>query len=159
MIGSIFAVDAKNGIALNGTLPWPRNKEDLKFFKDTTLNQIVVMGRKTWDDPNFPKPLPNRTNVILSSNLIELVPSVIVIRNLEFLERFVYNQEKDIWIIGGRQILEATKYLVTKILVTKFKEEFKCDTYIDIDKYLSGFKLVDKKEKELFSIETYSKGA
>ena len=61
MINAIFAVDYNGGMGINGTLPWPHNAEDLAHFKRLTTDKVVVAGRRTWDDPKMPKPLPNRT--------------------------------------------------------------------------------------------------
>lgn len=61
----IAAIDLNNGIGKNNEMLF-HIKEDLNFFKQTTLNKIVVMGRKTFE--SIGKPLPNRTNVVLSSN-------------------------------------------------------------------------------------------
>jgi dihydrofolate reductase len=72
MIAAILASTNTGGIGLNGTLPWPKHSEDLKWFKEHTSNQIVVMGRKTWDDPMMPKPLPNRINCVVSSNPVAI---------------------------------------------------------------------------------------
>jgi dihydrofolate reductase/thymidylate synthase len=77
----IVAYDSKNGIGLNGTIPW-KLPEDLKNFKDITTKvptddfyeyiNMVVMGRKTWDSlPEKFKPLPGRLNVIISNQLAE----------------------------------------------------------------------------------------
>jgi dihydrofolate reductase len=61
MINALFAVDQYGGMGFNGTLPWPHNSVDLANFKQLTDTHIVVMGRKTWDDPKMPKPLVGRT--------------------------------------------------------------------------------------------------
>ena len=54
-----------------GTLPWPHNSTDLKWFKSNTVNDIVVMGSTTWEDPGMPRPLPKRTNVIATTRPAE----------------------------------------------------------------------------------------
>jgi len=63
----IWAQDENGGIGKNGLLPW-HISEDLKNFKKITLNLPIIMGRKTWDSlPS--KPLPNRRNIIFSTNI------------------------------------------------------------------------------------------
>ena len=57
MIKGIMAVDEKGGISKGKSMPWPKNTEDLKWFKKNTLNQVVVMGSGTWADPFMPTPL------------------------------------------------------------------------------------------------------
>ena len=54
MFKAIMAVDDKGGISRDGSMPWPKNSSDLKWFKKNTLNAIVIMGRATWEDPFFP---------------------------------------------------------------------------------------------------------
>ena len=66
MISAIVAVDNNWGIGFNGDL-LEHIPEDLKYFKEITDNHWVIMGRKTWD--SLPKkPLPNRTNVVITKN-------------------------------------------------------------------------------------------
>ena len=65
----IWAQDTNNAIGRNGTLPW-HFSEDLKNFKKLTMGHVIIMGRKTWDSLPF-KPLPNRQNIVISSNTID----------------------------------------------------------------------------------------
>ena len=60
----IWAQDKDGGIGKNGKLPW-YIKEDLQNFKNITINQTIIMGRKTWDSLPL-KPLPKRRNIVLS---------------------------------------------------------------------------------------------
>ena len=67
MIRAILACDEDWGIGKAGTLPWPHNPADLKWFKETTSGGVVAMGKATWDSlPN--KPLPNRNNIVITSS-------------------------------------------------------------------------------------------
>ena len=54
MIKAIMAADDEGGISKGSSMPWPKNSNDLKWFKKNTENQIVVMGSKTWEDPFMP---------------------------------------------------------------------------------------------------------
>ena len=65
----IWAQDQNGGIGKDGLLPW-HVSEDLKNFKKITFNSPIIMGRKTWDSLPI-KPLPNRRNIIFSTNLYE----------------------------------------------------------------------------------------
>ena len=67
MIKAIMAVDDKGGISKGSSMPWPKNSKDLQWFKKNTLNQVVVMGSKTWEDPFMPTPLNNRENILITS--------------------------------------------------------------------------------------------
>ena len=57
MIKAIMAIDDEGGISRNGSMPWPKNSEDLKQFKNLTVNNVVIMGKLTWIDPYMPTPL------------------------------------------------------------------------------------------------------
>ena len=74
MIKAIMAVDDKGGISKGSSMPWPKNSNDLKWFKKNTENQIVVMGSKTWEDPFMPAPLANRINILVTSKDFSLYP-------------------------------------------------------------------------------------
>ena len=96
----IWAQDFEGGIGKNGRLPW-NISEDLKNFKKLTLNSTIIMGRKTWDSLPF-KPLPNRRNVVLSSNNI---PDVEVYHNIDACINTLQNESlTKIFIIGGSSI-------------------------------------------------------
>ena len=73
MIKAIMAVDEKGGISKGQSMPWPKNSIDLKWFKENTINNVVVMGRKTWEDPFMPTPLKSRINVLITSKDKELI--------------------------------------------------------------------------------------
>ena len=66
MIKGIMAIDENAGISKGQSMPWPKNSIDLKWFKQNTLNNVVIMGRKTWEDPFMPTPLKSRINVLVT---------------------------------------------------------------------------------------------
>jgi len=142
MIAAIFAVDPNGGIGYEGTLPWPKNSADLKWFKNNTQGQIVVMGRHTWDDPLMPKPLPNRANIVISNRALDDYPTVTVfsgdwLTSLKLLRNNI--NDKDIFIIGGAQILQQCLPILDKIYLTKINTAYPSDVTIDVDSYLSEF--------------------
>jgi dihydrofolate reductase len=144
MICSILASTSLGGIGNRGTLPWPKHKEDLAWFKEHTTNEIVVMGRNTWEDPLMPKPLPNRTNYVVSSrhvakqyqHQVRWIPSNPVDSILQIQKD---NPTKDVYIIGGCQLYEATEPIVERVFLTRMKGNYWCDTRINLDRYLSCF--------------------
>lgn len=151
MIASIFAVDANGGIGKDGTLPWPKDSEDLKWFKDCTLGHVVVMGRKTWEDPFMPHPLPNRINVIVSSTEdFKYRDKASLIVNPANLDKDITALKdafpmRTVWIIGGAQLLQTTAHLIDCVYLTKFDDTYNCDVIINIDSYLSKFSLLKEK--------------
>ena len=69
MIKAIMACDDEGGISRNGILPWPHNSRDMKWFKQNTVEQVVIMGRKTWEDGCEYMPLLDRKNVVVSKTV------------------------------------------------------------------------------------------
>lgn len=145
MISSIFAVDSKGGIGKGGTLPWPRDPMDLRFFRDITTGGIVVMGRNTWMDPALPKPLPNRYNAIITSRPDGIASGwdqIIDPGKLddEINELAEKQPDRDLFIIGGAQTLLSTRHLIRAAYVTTFVGDYGCDVSIDVDAYVDGLK-------------------
>lgn len=143
MIASILASTNTGGIGNRGTLPWPKHKEDLAWFKRHTTDQIVVMGRNTWDDPMMPKPLPNRVNCIVSNRL---VPNYQIRRlhgdvTAEIKTLATQFPTKNVFIIGGQSLYEATNDLVERVYLTRMKGNYWCDTRINLERYLNCFQI------------------
>ena len=144
MICSILASTNLGGIGNRGTLPWPKHKEDLAWFKEHTTDQIVVMGRKTWDDPMMPKPLPNRTNYVVSSHhvakeyqhQVRWIPSGPVDSIKEIQKN---NPKQNVFVIGGKQLYDATEPIVERVYLTRMKGAWFTDTRIELERYLACF--------------------
>ena len=78
---SIIAAVSKNGvIGVDNKLPW-NLPEDLKRFKELTTNNVVIMGRKTYE--SIGKPLPNRINIVITRNEDFSVPGVLTAKSLQ----------------------------------------------------------------------------
>lgn len=148
MINAIVAVDEQLGIGANNTMPWPKNKADMKWFRDNTYNGVVVMGRRTWESIGK-KNLPNRINVVITTNDIsnpiphnseEEQPHWMVHGNIEIilrdLERMYPN--KTIWVIGGANIFQQAMPFVEKLFITTIKGDYNCDVFLD-KKSIDGF--------------------
>jgi dihydrofolate reductase len=139
MINAIFAVDFNGGMGFNGSLPWPHNAEDLQHFQTITTNQIVVMGRRTWDDPKMPKPLKNRIVYVATNRPIAYAGSFKGDLKDNLLQLEKQHQDKDIFVIGGVALLEEAKPLFDKIYLTHIKGSYKVDTRIQVKEFLTGF--------------------
>ena len=145
MISALFAVDENGGIGNNNTLPWPYNRDDLQWFKSITVNQIVVMGRKTWDSEGMPKPLPNRQNVIVTTRAIDR-DDILQFNGdmrtvLSQLEELVKEDGRTIFVIGGADIIWQSLPKIEKVFLTRIPGTYECDTRIDIDNFLQSFSL------------------
>lgn len=130
MISAIVASDINFGIGFKNDLLEPI-PEDLKNFKKLTTDKIVIMGRKTWD--SLPKkPLPNRYNMIITSN-----PPAEQDENYEFgfytmsqIQNYLYQTNDDVFIMGGGQIYKQLLPYCDKIYLTLLDKEYeKVDTY------------------------------
>ena len=139
MINAIFAADQFGGMGFQGTLPWAHNSSDLKHFKKLTEGHIVVMGRKTYDDPKMPKPLKDRTVCVVSNRLV--ADSVYQISGdivNEILKLEQTHPDKIIWVIGGADILEQCESIYDRIYLTHVKGSYRADTKINLKLLLSG---------------------
>ena len=115
MIIGIVAIAKNYAIGKDGKLPW-HYSADLKFFKETTTRNAVVMGSNTWR--SIGKPLPNRLNVVLSRSDIETPPHVMKLISVEEVVELSKLLVKDVFIIGGAQIYEAFADVIEKWIVT-----------------------------------------
>jgi dihydrofolate reductase len=140
MINALFAVDKNGGMGFNGTMPWPHNSADLKNFKQLTDGHVVVMGRKTWDDKNMPKPLKGRTTYVATSKTF-LPHTSVISGNMkeEILALEKKHPGKTIWVIGGPELLAQCDGIFDRLYLTHYKGSFKIDTRINLKTFLSGW--------------------
>ena len=134
MIAAIVAVNNNWGIGYNGDL-LEHIPADLKNFRKLTENNIVVMGRKTWD--SLPKkPLPNRSNIIITntikkeSEIFDENANYIQFVSCDSIEKFKIDTHNDVFVIGGETIYKQFLPICDKVFVTKiFKDHENIDTY------------------------------
>lgn len=121
MITLIVAV-AKNGvIGAKGTLPW-RIPADLQRFKALTFGKPVVMGRKTWD--SLPKkPLPGRSNIIVTRDATVRAPGAVVTHSFDSaLAEAEKANPIETMVIGGEAIFAAALPLANRIYLTEVND-------------------------------------
>lgn len=158
MINAIVACDTEHGIGKNGGLPWPHNPEDMKWFKEHTTGGVVVMGRKTWESIGSNK-LPGRFNIVITTSVIEGDPDAIYYNDMGPLLQVIQNDHpsKPIWIIGGGGIYRQALPFCDQLYLTKFKQSYDCDTFIDPEQLKPFIRLVDSKNSELCSFSIWSR--
>lgn len=149
----IVAYDSNQGIGKDNYIPW-YYPDDLKRFKQLTLNQNVMMGYNTFKsilDRNG-KPLPKRNNIILTHKKLDL----------EFDNCQVFNDPKDIlnaydsgWIIGGSQIYKLFLPYVKEIYVTEIKGNYDCDTFF-IDPIRKNWKESYREDHSNYCLVNYT---
>jgi dihydrofolate reductase len=128
MIAAIVAVDADWGIGYNGEL-LEQIPEDMKHFKDLTNNKIVVMGRKTWDSLPI-KPLPNRTNIVITHKGFSEVGAYGMTIEQFLWIRPLLEESCTIFIIGGSEIYKQLLPYCDRIFMTQIHKSHKnVDTY------------------------------
>lgn len=130
MIISLIAAATKNRvIGHNGDMPW-HLPNDLKFFKRITLRHHIIMGRKTFESFGNGKPLPRRTNIILTRNTTYTVNKALVANDLAAaLQIAKDNGETEVFIVGGEQIYIQAFPLANKIYLTEIDAILEGDTF------------------------------
>lgn len=139
MINAIFAVDFNGGMGFNGSLPWPHNSEDLANFQRLTTGNVVVCGRRTWDDPKMPKPLPNRTVYVATHRPVSYAMPFSGDIKSKLLALEQEHTGKDIFLIGGSALLEEARELFDRIYLTHIKGSYRADTRIHVKEFLVGY--------------------
>mgnify|MGYP006279973511 FL=1 len=124
-IKAIAAMSINRVIGNDEEIPW-HLPEDFKWFKECTLNQVVVMGRVTIE--SIGKPLPKRETVLVSRSAKAAdYPGMSILRDPEQVTQI--DTDKEIWICGGAEIYEATLPLWSELYLTVVKQKVKGDTY------------------------------
>ena len=157
ILNAILACDLNNGIGYQNDLPWPRHKEDMKWFRENTTGGIVIMGRKTWESIGS-KPLKDRYNIVLTSNPTKTQGTEYVfVTNLERTIDLLKHTKSNVWIIGGKNIYEQFLPQCDKLYLTKFKQEYKCDKFISKELLKPFQKLDYSRNEEDYSFTIWSK--
>lgn len=142
MIKAILACDNNGGVGKNGSMPWPNNTKDLQWFKNNTTDHVIVMGSTTWNDPHMPCPMPNRVNVVATTQRPanfdcdgiltgELGASVLQLQDMY--------PDKHVWVIGGPNIIEQTLGVIEEFYISRIPGEYQCDTFLPVKKIESLF--------------------
>ena len=110
-------------IGNNGKLPWQKLDGDLPLFKENTLNTTLLMGRKTFD--SLPGLLPRREHVVISSKNKDYFPNEVkVFQELKQGLAYAKSREKQISVIGGEKIYQATLPLADNLYISHVKMEY-----------------------------------
>ena len=130
---------------------------DMKFFRETTIGKVVVMGRKTLE--SFPNgmPLKKRTNIVLTHDKTYKVPDAILVHSMEELhEELKKYPSEDIYVIGGETIYKQLVDECDVAHITKIDYEFEADAYFPNLDELPDWKITqDSEEQTYFDLEYY----
>ena len=150
MIKLIVAQTKSGLIGKDDYLPW-NIKEELFFFKEMTLNQHILMGKKTF--LGLPIKLKNRKTIVLSNDEKNLGDKTI--DNFNWVLENFQNSKKTIFICGGKSIYEQFYKYAKEIYISEIKKEYEGDVYLNID--LSNYRKVLFKEFKEFNVYKYIK--
>ena len=141
----MIAAAAENlALGKNNELLW-HLPDDFKRFKQLTTNHHIIMGRKTFE--SFPKPLPNRTHIIITRQKNYQAEGCLVVQNLADALALVPKNE-DAFIIGGGEIYTLAMPFADRIELTKVHANFEADAF---------FPAIDMKEWQLMASEYHPK--
>ena len=156
MIKIIVAVDSHFGMGYKNELPW-YSPEDLKFFKETTINHDVLMGKNTYESllkrfnkRYFDSVLPKRNNIVLSKSISAHLHAKYTMENYQkagiklfqnpekIFSTYKKEYNKTLFIIGGRETILSTIHLVDEILINIIPGKYTCDTFFPARVYVIG---------------------
>ncbi len=158
----IVAVDEKWGIGKDGDL-LQRISRDMKFFREKTTGNVLVMGRKTLESFPNKKPLPNRINIVLTTNKTYEAEGVVLCHDIAALPDVLKDySDKEIFVAGGGTVYEQLLPLCEKAFVTKIYHTYPADTHFPNLDENPDWTLTEKGEMQeengvRFSFDTYEK--
>lgn len=159
MITLIAAAAENNALGKDNQLVW-HLPDDFKRFKQITSGHYIIMGRKTFE--SFPKPLPNRTHVIITRQKNYKVDGCIVVNSIEDAIK-VCPKEEEVFIIGGADIYNQSIDFADKIELTRVHANFEADAFFPKIN-LNHWKLIfeekhvqDEKHNFDFTFQTFVK--
>jgi dihydrofolate reductase len=144
MIIGIVAVDRNLAIGKDGKLPW-HYSADMKFFKQTTIGNAVVMGRRTWS--TLKGTLPNRQNIVLTRNGgIEVPQAVRVMKDVQSVFDFAKTLDSHLFVIGGAKVYEAFLPHIDRWLVTEVPLSVEGADTLMPRNFLDGFQMYETRQ-------------
>lgn len=161
MISLIVAIAQNNAIGKDNDLLWHLS-EDLKYFKKTTNERTVVMGRKTWESLPF-KPLKNRRNIVVSSQKDYHIEGAELFDDVNKVLEALKEEKDEVFCIGGASLYKALLPKADKLYITRVYKDFEADVFFpEIDEQKWEIKrlspmLYDQKEDLSFRFEVWEK--
>ena len=153
MFSLIVAFDEDRGIGYKGNIPWHLS-EDLKQFKEHTINKRIVMGKTTF--VSIGKPLPKRHTIVITSNPKEDSENVSYISDLKSFLEENKDSDEEIMICGGASIYKECLPYCKKMYISHVLGKHTCDTYFPSIDY-SLFDIVNKTEFDGFTLIEYKR--
>lgn len=128
IISYIAALSRNRVIGRNNDLPW-NLPDDMKYFMQTTKGHAVIMGRKNYESiPEKFRPLPNRTNIVVTRNKSYLAPGCVIVHSLEeAIRKAGDSPEPEAFIIGGAEIFRAGFQYANRLYLTEIDADIEGD--------------------------------
>ena len=155
IISLIVATDNVGGIGKDNKIPW-HLPEDIKRFKDLTMGHPVIMGRKTFESiiSTLKKPLPGRTNIVVTRNPDFNYEGVLVFNNIEdAIKKGKEIDADEVLIAGGAQIFDSVVERADRLYLTLIDGDFGADTFFH---HANKFTKIISKEKKQFEDLKYT---
>jgi dihydrofolate reductase len=131
-ISLIVAMSSNRAIGLDGQMPWHLSA-DLRRFKQITMGFPIIMGRLTFEA--IARPLPGRTNIIVSRNPAFMADGCSVVDSVEAAINHACRLADEVFVIGGSTLYEATLPIADTLYVTQINQDFAGDTFFpDFDR-------------------------
>lgn len=142
MLNLIVAKAKYNAIGKSGKIPWII-PEELQYFKEKTINSVVIMGRKTYE--SIEKPLDQRINIIVSNTKVFSEKNCLTVKSLEDAISLAKSFNKEIFIIGGERLYIESVDIVDRMYIT--------EVFVDVKEADTFFPKIDKTKFDI----TYGK--
>jgi dihydrofolate reductase len=162
-VAAIVAMDESRVIGVNGSLPW-RLPADMAHFRALTTGNVVVMGRKTWDSlpPAF-RPLPGRTNVVVSRTPSQLNLPDGVLRaaspeaGVATAREVAAKTDASVWVIGGAELYRALLSLCDEVHLTVVAGKHEGDAWLP--EFESDFVHISERSGDGCTFHVYTRKA
>lgn len=148
MLSIIVATDMNGGIGKDNKLMW-HIPDDLKRFKEITLNKTVIMGRKTFESLPFQFGFPDRNNIVITNKISGIHDGVTYTNDIDRLIKEYQYSDEEVFVVGGAEIYKQFLPYCETIYQTNVRSKFEADTFFDFS--LEEFVL-------LYSSKLYTNG-
>lgn len=154
MIKAIVAHDENKLIGNNNCLPW-HNTDDLAYFKSVTMNNTILMGRKTFE--SIGKVLPGRKSIVLTRDLNYSIdhPDVLVCHDLNEILKDFQENGIDLFVIGGASIYEQSLPYIEELHISLIEGKYEGDTHFC--EYEDDYSLISSKPMNGFKLKIYTR--
>ncbi len=151
----IVAVDKNWAIGKDNRMMWSI-PADMKFFRDTTKGNIVIMGRKTLESFPQGQPLKGRVNIVITKNCDYKVKGAVIVHSVEEALKEAENHDGDVYVIGGESVYRTMLPLCNTAFITKINHAYDADTYFpNLDENDEWRMTKISEEQTCFDLEYY----